>query len=586
MGNHKLIVVRWASAALTAACWAYALVSRFTSFFLAHRTEKMLLLAAVAAVTGLISLFFFHILLSRITTAVRSKVLLRTAALSMLAAAVLLLFILPPLHFPENHLLEIKPHSPEGGLTILSVHRYEMPRRELLDVPPSKLDLIGGWHTDTGSDVVTWTGGADAAIRYERLMQAGIQLVFRSGPGEGGALISWDGEEHIINLHAQVEGKENILLMPALTWRDADLTRKLLVGVARESEFLGLSALICMLVLLPRVLKLRGTSAILIIASVLLLLMPLVHAADPPVEFRDPQLEAAVRDALGQPEGAIRQHKVQTIARLFASGYGITDLEGIQHLRNLASLNLRDNEITNINLLRHFYTLRELNLRKNNIHDLEPLRNLTGLVYLNIHSNPVDQGLDVLANLVDLETLIMRNVHIGNDHQFLMRLIGLKNLNIRNTSISDLSAIAVLMKSGTLQDDINSGTIASLNILENDPLPVGKGIDPYGILIPYWDNITYRYPVSLPYFPRDVDPPVFSQESGFYESGFYLTLSAGESGGSIYYTLDGSDPSLATQNDSGQSTKKYDSPILIQNRVGDSNQLANIYTSQSPVRNI
>jgi hypothetical protein len=307
--------------------------------------------------------------------------------------------------------------------------------------------------------------------------------------------------------------------------------------------------------------------------------MPAVHALDPMVAFRDPGLEAAVRDALGQPEGAIRQHKVQTIAKLFASGYGITDLEGIQHLRNLASLNLRDNEITSIEPLRNLNTLRELNLRDNKIRDLDALNGLAGLVYLNIHSNPIDHGLEVLANLRDLQTLIMRNVSIGDSHLFLTNLLSLQNLNIRNTSITDLSSIAVLMDAGALQDDKPLGIKATLNILENDPLPTGEGIDPYDILVPYWDNIANRYPFTLPYFPGGIDAPLFSHESGFYQNSFHLTLSANEPGEKIYYTLDGSEPSPAVQNDSGKSTFAYTTSIPIKNKAGEPNQFANIDTS-------
>ena len=47
-----------------------------------------------------------------------------------------------------------------------------------------------------------------------------------------------------------------------------------------------------------------------------------------------------------------------------------------------------------------------------------------------------------------------------------------------------------------------------------------------------------------------VPEPTFSQDSGFYSSGFNLTLS-GQSGTSIYYTLDGSDPTTSSTRYSG-----------------------------------
>lgn len=39
-----------------------------------------------------------------------------------------------------------------------------------------------------------------------------------------------------------------------------------------------------------------------------------------------------------------------------------------------------------------------------------------------------------------------------------------------------------------------------------------------------------------------LQPPAFSHSSGFYQEGFYLTLTTGEPGAAIYYTLDGSLP--------------------------------------------
>ncbi|MBR5682820.1 MAG: CotH kinase family protein [Ruminococcus sp.] len=62
-----------------------------------------------------------------------------------------------------------------------------------------------------------------------------------------------------------------------------------------------------------------------------------------------------------------------------------------------------------------------------------------------------------------------------------------------------------------------------------------------------------------------VHPPVFSQESGFYDSSFTLTLTADE-GCDIYYTTDGSDPVYGS--------KKYTEPLTINDMTDTENRLS------------
>ncbi len=61
-------------------------------------------------------------------------------------------------------------------------------------------------------------------------------------------------------------------------------------------------------------------------------------------------------------------------------------------------------------------------------------------------------------------------------------------------------------------------------------------------------------------FPS-LSKPVFSRESGFYDSGFELSIASSE--GDIYYTLDGSTPT--------PSSIKYDKPIKIYDRSSEEN---------------
>ncbi len=65
-----------------------------------------------------------------------------------------------------------------------------------------------------------------------------------------------------------------------------------------------------------------------------------------------------------------------------------------------------------------------------------------------------------------------------------------------------------------------------------------------------------------------VSAPVFSQNSGFYGTDFQLSLTA-ESNSTIYYTLDGSDPS------SSDTAIEYDGSINIYDRTSDPNVYSN-----------
>jgi hypothetical protein len=268
--------------------------------------------------------------------------------------------------------------------------------------------------------------------------------------------------------------------------------------------------------------------------------------------------------------------RLTEIEELVLSNNHIEDIKPLAHLSKLKSLDLRGNQIKDIEPLQQLTRLKELNLRENAISDLSPLTGLTRLDYLNIHTNPVETGLEVLRNLINLETLIMRNVPIGEAYHFLENLTHLRRLNIRNTGITDVSVIGQLMAAGALQDKPEEGIVGAIDLLDIDPIE--EDVDPYHELRQYWDNISLRLPLRLPYYHSSVNPPGFSHDSGFYKKEFYLTLSSDEADGKIFYTLDGSDPALTPDFEPLGTTIEYDQPILLQNRRDQPNVLANIRT--------
>ncbi len=85
-------------------------------------------------------------------------------------------------------------------------------------------------------------------------------------------------------------------------------------------------------------------------------------------------------------------------------------------------------------------------------------------------------------------------------------------------------------------------------------------------------------PISyLSRIDRLIDPPQFSEESGFYESDFYLTLSSEDEDAIILYTLDGSEPD--------ESSEIYKEPIHIMDRSDEPNVIGNVKTTPNYVMN-
>ncbi len=237
----------------------------------------------------------------------------------------------------------------------------------------------------------------------------------------------------------------------------------------------------------------------------------------------------------------------------------LVDIGLLGELRQLELLDLRDNHVEDISPLAGLGSLRELNLRENHVKNIQPVQFLTGLLYLNIHSNPIESGLSALGNLHNLQTLIMRNVFIGDNPQFLRNLSNLNRLNLRNTSLSEARNLEHLILTGALQDDLESRRRASIDISENPLLYHTVQGDPFSRIRNQWQNISERYPYDLP--PGFVAPPSFSVEGGFFKKEFALELTQSDDT-AIYYTLDGSDPNPVTNR---TRTYLYRDKIVINN---------------------
>jgi len=173
----------------------------------------------------------------------------------------------------------------------------------------------------------------------------------------------------------------------------------------------------------------------------------------------------------------------------------ISNITPLSGLLKLKYLDLRENRIADISSLTLLTQLEYLNLRENAIRDISFIKNHQNLMYLNLHSNTQIRNIEPIAQLLQLQALILRHVDIQQQTHFLKNLINLERLNVRDTNIIDVEFLVELMKKGALQDNLENNIEAEVDIRDN---PFSSITDVYETLRPYWSNITYRYPEILP----------------------------------------------------------------------------------------
>jgi len=248
-------------------------------------------------------------------------------------------------------------------------------------------------------------------------------------------------------------------------------------------------------------------------------------------------------------------NQLTKLQRLSLVDNTITDLSPLKKLTKLEFLDLSENKIIVLNELEKLTSLKELNLRQNQLQDISAIKSLSALEYLNLHSNPTLQNISALSSLINLETLILRNVPVEDQIEVLKNLTKLQRLNIRNCGIKDVSTLVHLMSQGALQDNPDEGIEAYLDIYENK---IPEKPEKLQELNPYWENIHTKYPLTIN--GSVLDPPEFSEKSGFYVDSFLLTLTTKYDPKKfiIFYTLDGSIPT--------QDSSRYERPITIESQ--------------------
>ncbi|MCP4608222.1 MAG: hypothetical protein GY845_05865 [Planctomycetes bacterium] len=126
--------------------------------------------------------------------------------------------------------------------------------------------------------------------------------------------------------------------------------------------------------------------------------IPTPTPKDELVIFPDPNLDAAVRDVIGKPEGDILQSDLKGYRMFNAEGKNINDLTGLQYWTDLWFLALPQNQITDITELTHMTNLRRLWFEGNQITDVSPLSHLPDLHSANLADNNISDLSPLLAS--------------------------------------------------------------------------------------------------------------------------------------------------------------------------------------------
>lgn len=239
------------------------------------------------------------------------------------------------------------------------------------------------------------------------------------------------------------------------------------------------------------------------------------------VQFADPLIEEAVREALDQPSGAITQERMGSLITLRKDGFPerkVVNLEGLQHAVNLQALYLPRNAITDLGPIAGLANLTALDVRENEISDFSPLASTSGMRFLAVTRNPYSSlgflsyfpnltrlmigggqvpasAYTVLSGFPNLVELYLEFADIS-DPGFLGSLSGLQILGLSFNRIRDLAPLRLAEKPGlhTLylyQNDLGLEQILGAKLEELSALRVLDVRSNYLTLLPGSDYETW-----------------------------------------------------------------------------------------------
>jgi PKD repeat protein len=186
----------------------------------------------------------------------------------------------------------------------------------------------------------------------------------------------------------------------------------------------------------------------------------------PPTEVSipDPGLNAAIRQALQKPAGALTAQDLLSLTNLDASGRNIRSLEGLETASNLDSLNLQSNQLSNFSLSNQFTNLEFLDLSLNSLTNCSFPGGLMKLATLNLEGNLLT-SLNLPAGLNGLSSLELSENRFTS-FNLPLNLTSLTFFDLGSNPLTNVSLPSGLTNLTTL-------VIQANNMLTNLDLPQG-----------------------------------------------------------------------------------------------------------------
>ncbi|WP_080833646.1 leucine-rich repeat protein [Cohnella massiliensis] len=206
-----------------------------------------------------------------------------------------------------------------------------------------------------------------------------------------------------------------------------------------------------------------------------------ISESDVAIQFTDPVLEKAVRDALYRSAGTIsEENKLHwkwgtnepvtqsdllnlSMLKMDKRVNLVKDLNGLEYATNLELLQINNSEVSNVGPLGQLPSLEILDLGHNRIEDISQLTNLPSLKEINLSFNNISDP----SPLSKLPKLVTYNLEYNNirDARLLTGFKKMTKLSIVNNKLTDIEPLSQLTQLTSL--DLRGNQIT-------DVKPIGK----------------------------------------------------------------------------------------------------------------
>ncbi len=198
--------------------------------------------------------------------------------------------------------------------------------------------------------------------------------------------------------------------------------------------------------------------------------------APAPVNIPDPNLRAAIEQALGKASGAaITTADMARLTRLVAPNANISDLTGLEQATNLTSLSLYRNTVSDISAVSGLTNLTSLSLHNNTVSDISAVSGLTNLTSLSLYNNTVSD-ISAVSGLTNLTSLSLSSNTIS-DILAVSGLTNLTSLSLFSNTISDISPLVSNTGLGTGDEvDVRRNALNTVSINTHIPTLQRRGV--------------------------------------------------------------------------------------------------------------